>query len=213
MESTTDKLQGCSSLSDLSVAPDANNQALPPEPSISFVLYITALFLALWSFLLRAIVWLCWPSTDFPTSEHLLMMFFSCFLSAWTSYLPRFTWNTTFFLKSFLTIQAGMTCSRLFKKKYFWFFKQIMHSQVSRAKNINRHAPKSPLPLHTVQGDGEGQGSLTCCSSRGRRESDTTQQLDNSNESPLYHCFCHPFFPIGWFFFCFHRYINKQTQV
>lgn len=104
VESTTDELQGGSSPSDLSVAPDANSQALLPEPSISFVLYITALFLALWSFLLSAIVWLCWPSTDFHTSEHLLMIFFSCFPSAWTSYLPRFTSNTTSLLKSFLTI-------------------------------------------------------------------------------------------------------------
>ena len=29
-------------------------------------------------------------------------------------------------------------------------------------------------------GDGEGQGSLTCCSPWGRKEVDTTEQLNNS---------------------------------
>ena len=30
-------------------------------------------------------------------------------------------------------------------------------------------------------GDGEGQGSLACCSPRGRKESNMTQRLDNNN--------------------------------
>ena len=30
-------------------------------------------------------------------------------------------------------------------------------------------------------GDSEGQGSLVCCSPWGRKESDTTQQLNNNN--------------------------------
>ena len=30
-------------------------------------------------------------------------------------------------------------------------------------------------------GDGEGQGSLVCCCLRGRKESDRTEQLKNSN--------------------------------
>ena len=29
-------------------------------------------------------------------------------------------------------------------------------------------------------GDGEGQGSLACCSTRGRKESDRTERLDNN---------------------------------
>ena len=32
-------------------------------------------------------------------------------------------------------------------------------------------------------GDGEGQGSLACCSPRGHKESDTTYRLDNDNNS------------------------------
>ena len=31
-------------------------------------------------------------------------------------------------------------------------------------------------------GDGEGQGSLACCSPWGHKESDTTELLSNSNE-------------------------------
>ena len=34
--------------------------------------------------------------------------------------------------------------------------------------------------LHTL-GDNEGQGSLLCCSPRGRKESDTTLQLNKNN--------------------------------
>ena len=32
-------------------------------------------------------------------------------------------------------------------------------------------------------GDGEGQGSLGCCSSWGHKESDTTQQPNNNNKA------------------------------
>ena len=34
-------------------------------------------------------------------------------------------------------------------------------------------------------GDGEGQGSLACCSPRGRRASDTTERLNSSNKPSL----------------------------
>ena len=30
-------------------------------------------------------------------------------------------------------------------------------------------------------GDGDGQGSLVCCSPRGHKESDATEQLNNDN--------------------------------
>ena len=39
---------------------------------------------------------------------------------------------------------------------------------------LNRHIEQAP-------GDGEGQGSLVCCSLWGHEESDITEQLDNSN--------------------------------
>ena len=41
--------------------------------------------------------------------------------------------------------------------------------------SLNRHEFKQDL------GDGEGQGSLACCSPRGCKEMDTTQPLNNSN--------------------------------
>ena len=35
-------------------------------------------------------------------------------------------------------------------------------------------------------GDGEGQGSLTCCSPRGQKESDTTEELNDDNEAEVH---------------------------
>ena len=38
-------------------------------------------------------------------------------------------------------------------------------------------------------GDGEEQGGLTCCSSWGHKELDTTESLNNNNhKSPLFQC-------------------------
>ena len=41
---------------------------------------------------------------------------------------------------------------------------------------LNGHEFKQAL------GDGDGQGSLVCCSPWGRKESDTTEQLNNNNK-------------------------------
>ena len=41
-------------------------------------------------------------------------------------------------------------------------------------------------------GDGEGQGSLACCSPWGRKESDTTEQLNNNKNKPRSGCGCPP---------------------
>ena len=35
-------------------------------------------------------------------------------------------------------------------------------------------------------GDREGQGSLACCSPQGRKESDTTEQLKNSEQQQYF---------------------------
>ena len=37
-----------------------------------------------------------------------------------------------------------------------------------------------------TQGDSEGQGSLVCCSSWGRKKSDLTEWLNNNNKSPYF---------------------------
>ena len=39
------------------------------------------------------------------------------------------------------------------------------------------------MKFEQTLGDGEGQGTLVCCSLWGRKESDTTEQLNNSNSS------------------------------
>ena len=50
---------------------------------------------------------------------------------------------------------------------------------IYKAKLFNQHE------FEQTPGDGEGQGSLACCSSRGGKESDTTQQLNNDNNKEL----------------------------
>ena len=44
---------------------------------------------------------------------------------------------------------------------------------------LNRHE------FEQTPGDSEGQGSPVCCSPWGHKESDTTEQLDNSNTASL----------------------------
>ena len=46
---------------------------------------------------------------------------------------------------------------------------------------VGRH---HQLNGHETLGDGEGQGSLLCCSPWGRKESDVTKQPNNSNNWP-----------------------------
>ena len=43
-------------------------------------------------------------------------------------------------------------------------------------------------------GDGEGQGSLVCCSPWGRKESDTTEQLNNKWNHMLFVFLCLAYF-------------------
>ena len=38
--------------------------------------------------------------------------------------------------------------------------------------------------LGQTQGDNEGQGGLVCCSKWGRKESDTTERLNNNKAKP-----------------------------
>ena len=40
--------------------------------------------------------------------------------------------------------------------------------------------------LEQTLGDGDGQGSLVCCSPWGRKESDTTERLNNNNNIELW---------------------------
>ena len=61
---------------------------------------------------------------------------------------------------------------------------------------LNRHA------FEQIPGDGEGQGSLACCSPWGRKDSDMTERLNNNK------CAVHtaPHFP-----FCDHAWSSQPT--
>ena len=45
---------------------------------------------------------------------------------------------------------------------------------------VGWHHPLNRHELEQTLGDGEGQGSLACCSPWGHKESDTTERLNNS---------------------------------
>ena len=45
---------------------------------------------------------------------------------------------------------------------------------------VGRHHHLNGHEFEQILGDSEGQGSLTCCSPWGHKESDTTQQLNNT---------------------------------
>ena len=47
---------------------------------------------------------------------------------------------------------------------------------------LNGHEFEQPL------GDGEGQGSLVSCSPWGRKESDTTERLNNNDKNKMLYC-------------------------
>ena len=47
-------------------------------------------------------------------------------------------------------------------------------------KMVGWHHRLNGYEFEPTPGDGEGQGSLVCCSPRGRKESDMTEQLNNS---------------------------------
>ena len=53
-------------------------------------------------------------------------------------------------------------------------------------KIIGWHHRLNGHEFEQAQGDGEGQGSLACCSPGGRKESDTTERLNNSSNSGFF---------------------------
>jgi len=46
---------------------------------------------------------------------------------------------------------------------------------------VGRHHQLNGREFEQAPGDDEGQGSLACCSPWGRKESDTTERLNNNN--------------------------------
>ena len=54
---------------------------------------------------------------------------------------------------------------------------------------VGWHHRLNGLEFEQTPGDGEGQGSLACCSSWGRKKSDTTEKLNhNNNFNPFKSC-------------------------
>ena len=51
---------------------------------------------------------------------------------------------------------------------------------------VEWHHQHNGLEFEQILGDGEGQGSLACCSLRGRKECDMTEQLNNGNNISEY---------------------------
>ena len=50
---------------------------------------------------------------------------------------------------------------------------------------VGWHHQLSGHEFEQAPADGEGQGSLACCDSWGRKESDTTERLKNSNDKAV----------------------------
>ena len=50
---------------------------------------------------------------------------------------------------------------------------------------VEGHRQLNGHKFEHAPGDGEGQGGLACCSTLGRKESDTTKSLNNSNKKKL----------------------------
>ena len=46
---------------------------------------------------------------------------------------------------------------------------------------VGQHHGLNGHEFEQAPGDGDGQGSLVCCSPWGRKESDTTKRLNNNN--------------------------------
>ena len=46
---------------------------------------------------------------------------------------------------------------------------------------VGQHHRLNGLEIEQTPGDGEGQGSLVCCSPQGRKELDMTERLNSKN--------------------------------
>ena len=53
---------------------------------------------------------------------------------------------------------------------------------MTKTKMFGWHHQLNGHEFEQAMGDGEGQGSLACCSPRGHKESGTALQLKNNNE-------------------------------
>ena len=61
-----------------------------------------------------------------------------------------------------------------------------MRKRLTEDEMVGWHHQLNGHELEQAPGDGEGQGSLACCSPRSHKESDTTEQLKNNNKNNIY---------------------------
>ena len=52
---------------------------------------------------------------------------------------------------------------------------------MTEGEMVGWHHQLNGLEFEQILGDGEGQGSLACCSPRVHKESDTNEQLNNNS--------------------------------
>ena len=71
------------------------------------------------------------------------------------------------------------------KRTWCWERLRTEEKRASEGEMSGWHHRCNGHELGQTSGDGEGQGSLACCNPWGRKESDTTGQLTNNNNSWL----------------------------
>ena len=64
---------------------------------------------------------------------------------------------------------------------------------VAEDEMVGWHHRLNGHEFEQAPGDGDGQGSPACCSPRGRKELDMTEQLNNKKERDKVQKFQHPF--------------------
>ena len=60
-----------------------------------------------------------------------------------------------------------------------------MEKGATEEEMVGWHHRLNGPEFEETPGDSEGQGSLVCCSPRGLKESDTTEQLNNTDKQGL----------------------------
>ena len=81
-----------------------------------------------------------------------------------------------------LLLLSRFSCVRLLATPWTAAYKAPPSMRLSRQEYWSRMPLPSPKghEFEQIPRDGEGQGRLVCCSPGGRKESDTTQQLNNN---------------------------------
>ena len=82
---------------------------------------------------------------------------------------------------------GALVASKLPEKVLALFLQQQFLPWVTEDELVGWHHRVNGQESEQTPGDGEGQGSLACCSSWGRKESNTTEQLNNDSNNSWLH--------------------------